>query len=846
MAGALTARPWGMRRRIATPLLALCAAMALSAAFDARPAYAQFDLRPNYVGVPNQPSRVPTASSRLGSGQTDPNAQMLVRADELQYDNVNNRIIAVGNVQIYYQRSGLEADKVIYDQRTKRLRAEGNVRLTEPDGKVVRGQIIDLTDQFRDGFVDSLQLEGADKTRFAAPRGERAEGRYTVFQSGVYTACEPCKDDPSKPPRWQVRATRIIHDETEKMVYFEGARLEAFGVPMFWWPYLSVPDPTVKRKTGVLEPKFGYSSQIGATAAVPYFWALAPNYDLTLTPTLTSKQGLLLQGEWRHRLVNGSYAIRAAGILQADPGAFSNRFTPAFPGDTDPGDRPFRGSVDTTGQFALNQNWVWGWDGTIVTDKLVLQDYGLRTYFQLVDPLKSGGLETISQLYLSGRGERSWFDARAMYFYGLSASDMQSQLPIVHPVIDYSNVKSVFGGEWSYKFNLTSLSRDTADFDPITQTAFNTGQCDSPSPDPALKTRTNCILRGAPGTYSRASVETMWRRTLIDPYGQQWTPFASVRADVAALSISNQPGVSNFLPTGDSTVGRIMPAVGLEYRYPFIGVQPWGTQIIEPIAQLIVRPNETAIGQMPNEDAQSLIFDDSNLFSVNKFSGWDRVEGGTRLNAGVQYTANFNNAGFANVLFGQSYQLFGQNSFAVPDTVNTGLTSGLQNTRSDYVARVAYQPDNIYSFISRFLLDEGSFAVRRVEVEARANFDRWTLTALYGNYAPQPEIGFLDRRQGVVGQVTFKLTQNWSILASARYDLQANQINQNRFGLGYIDDCFAISVNYMTDYNYSGTTTTDQRVMLVINLRTLGGTTFSQGVNFNNSSSSSSGLGLGL
>jgi LPS-assembly protein len=143
---------------------------------------------------------------------------MMVRADELQYDNANNRILAIGNVQIYYKRSTLEADRVVYEQNTKHMRAEGNARLTEADGKVVRGEIIDLTDQFRDGFVDSLQLESADRTRFAAPRAERKGGRYTVFQSGVYTACEPCKDDPSKPPRWQVKATRIIHDETEKMV----------------------------------------------------------------------------------------------------------------------------------------------------------------------------------------------------------------------------------------------------------------------------------------------------------------------------------------------------------------------------------------------------------------------------------------------------------------------------------------------------------------------------------------------------------------------------------------------------------------------------------------------------
>ena len=125
------------------------------------------------------------------------------------------------------------------------------------------------------------------------------------------------------------------------------------------------------------------------------------------------------------------------------------------------------------------------------------------------------------------------------------------------------------------------------------------------------------------------------------------------------MQINNDPGVSNYINAGDTNLVRAMPTVGLEYRYPFISVQSWGTQTIEPIAQVIARPNEPQIGKLPNEDAQSLIFDDSNLFKVDKFSGWDRVEGGGRANFGVQYTAQFNRGGSFNALFGQSYQLFG-------------------------------------------------------------------------------------------------------------------------------------------------------------------------------------------
>src|SRR6516162_10127753 len=193
---------------------------------------------------PPQPKKPPPPS----------NAPMLVQATEIRYDYTNNSVAAVGNVQIYYGGATVEADQVVYDQGTKRLRAEGNVRLTEPDGKITYGQVIDLTDDYRDGFVDSLRLETPEDTRFAAARADRTQGNYTVLQNGVYTACEPCKDDPRKPPFWQVKAARIIHDEGEKMLYFEDATIEFFGVPLAYIPFLSAPDPTVKRKSGFLFP----------------------------------------------------------------------------------------------------------------------------------------------------------------------------------------------------------------------------------------------------------------------------------------------------------------------------------------------------------------------------------------------------------------------------------------------------------------------------------------------------------------------------------------------------------------------------------------------------------------
>ncbi len=750
--------------------------------------------------------------------------RMTVQAVEVDYDYNNQRVSAVGNVQMFYNGTSVEADKVVYDQKTKRLHAEGNIRLTDAEGKVTYANVMDLSDDYRDGFVDSLRVDTEDATRMAATRADRSAGNYTVFENGVYTACAPCKNNPKKPPLWQVKGARIIHDQTEKMLYFENAQLEFFGVPMAYLPYFSTPDPTVKRKTGFLMPSYTTVSGYGYGVETPFYWAIAPDYDATFNPRFTTRQGVLFQGEFRQRLINGSYQIRAYGINQLEPGAFAGQ----------PGDRDWRGGVDTKGQFAINDKWVWGWDGVLLSDYYFFSDYRLAQYKDPLGSFLSLPTEAISQLYLTGVGNRSFFDARTIYY--LSFSGSQDKVPVIHPVIDYNNVINhpILGGEVSYKTNFTSLSRTTAAFDPITTVANTSGLCLSASADPLARLPSQCLLRGMPGTYTRLTAEAQWRKSYTDPIGQIWTPFAIMRADAIDASISNQPGVSNFLPVGDTQAVRLMPTVGLEYRYPFINVQPWGTTTIEPIAQIIARPNETYAGRLPNEDAQSMVFDASNLFAIDKFSGYDRVEGGGRANVGVQATTQFDRGGSVNVLFGQSYQLFGLNSFAVVDATNTALNSGLQNPRSDYVARVNYSPNRTYTFSVRSRMDEATQNINRFEAEGRAAFDRWSVSMIYGNYAAQPELGYLTKREGLLGSASVKLASNWVVSGSARWDLEANKLNQYVVGAGYVDDCFVLAANYVTSYSYSAGTTPpvlSHAFMLQIGLRTLANSSSTAGSN---------------
>lgn len=797
-------------------------------------------------------------SSRL---QANPKGdRLLVDAKEIIYDNDRNTISASGDVQMNYQGRTLQADRVTYDRNTGRVYAEGNARLTDSSGAVVTGDRFELTDDFKNGFIDSLRVvqttvQDGQKvtTRFSSPRAERAEGETTTFERGTYTACEPCKEHPERPPLWQVKAAKIIHNNSEQTIYYENATLEILGLPVAYMPYFWTPDPTVKRKTGFLAPRYVVSNSLGFGGSIPFFWAIAPNYDLTVAPTFLTRQGVLGEAEWRHRLDTGSYNIRAAGIFQQDPDAF-------LPAPRGAGDRDFRGSLESVGQFYINDRWRWGWDITLVSDKWFLDNYSIRS-----ESLSSLYLkESISSLYLQGQGDRSFFDLRGYYFQGLSTRDWQKQLPVVHPVFDYDKriTPPVLGGELGLNVNVTSLSREATQFEPLTaenKTTFGIYQtCKIFDPE-------DCLVRGASGTMSRASVNATWRREFIDPIGQSWTPFAYLRADNLWINPDfngfQNPNLANYIE-GDDYLFRAMPAIGLEYRYPFVAdLGTSGRQILEPIAQIIARPNEAKAGHLPNEDAQSLVFDDTSLFDWDKFSGYDRVEGGVRANLGLQYTVTGADDFYANVLFGQSYQVAGRNSFLNPDLANVGLDSGLDSRASDYVGRIQVSPNKNFTLMTRTRFDQEDFNLNRIEATAQADFDPYlpvSTSLTYARYEAQPEIGFPRRREGLLSATTWHLTENWFVsgsvlidldrylLAKENYELQLATnpetavyhpldhvyVSSMSLGVGYIDECTTLSVKYiMTPRSVSANSGEKDRnhtVMLSLELKTLGEATISQ------------------
>jgi LPS-assembly protein len=771
------------------------------------------------------------------SNANDPNAQMLLQADELITNNDNSTVTASGNVQIFYNGYNVIAKRVVYNKKTRRVLATGDVRITDSIGNVYFSESADLTENFSDGFVRSLRMERIDRTHFAADSAERKGGNLTIFNRGVYTACEPCKEHPEKPPLWQVKAARIISNQKEQMIYFEDATIEFFGMPIAYVPYFWTPDATVKRKSGFLSPGFYYNKRIGEGMSTPYYFALSPFYDLTFTPTFLTNQGVHTDLLWRHSLPNGDYQIRATGIYQLDPNNVGVGSAPAPPLTPDAGAERWRGSLQTKGKFLLTDKWTFGWDASLDSDPRYLKDYGYA-------PL--GATERVSTLYLQGKGDRSFFDARAYYFRDLidtntDPRERQGIQPIVAPAIDYNTAMAdpYLGGEFHINSNLTHVTREE-------QLSYAVGDPDGlAGPLPAAK----YLTPGFAGDYTRLSMEAGWRKTFTDPIGQRITPFWSVRGDLYRYDVANTVPQVDDLSTASALTGgdtlantipsllandgdanfRGMPTIGVDYRYPFIATSGSTTHIFEPIVQLIARPNEQQIGQVPNEDAHSLVFDDTDLFEVDKFSGYDRMEGGSRLNAGMQYTMQTQDDFKLSALFGQSYQLGGLNSFAqgALDLNGTGFDSGLETNTSDYVARLYVQPNKNSDFAARFRFDDNDFSLERVELDGRLYYGPLFASAAYVRRAAQPNLGINTPLEEVSGLLSYALNDTWSIYAGGRYSLQNVALSNpdwvsNQIGVRYTDECFTISLDYSRIYSNFGDIEPQEQLMLRFNLRTLG------------------------
>ncbi|MCV0425686.1 MAG: LPS-assembly protein LptD [Roseibium sp.] len=764
-----------------------------------------FAIAASFCHVATSPASAQDLTSTLAA-DLDPNADLLLESNELTYDFDQDRIIATGNVQVYYDGNTVQAHRIVFNRKDGQLTASGNVIFIESDGNVVRTEEMTLSEDFSEGFARALQIDTTRRTRFLAEQARREGDNVTTIDNGVYTVYTRPTNPPDKPPLWRVRAEKIIHNQQEKVIRFENAAFEVYGQPIAYLPYLSMPDPTIKRKSGFLMPSGVQNDKLGYGVVVPYYWALNPHYDMTTILTPLTKQGLFGDVQYRHRFAPGEVSFSAAGLFQAQPGQFT----------TSRADERWRGAINSTASFNVAKDWTLGWNLTYKSDRQFFKDYSIASF---------GDNGETSEIYFNGKTDRNALSVKA-YAYQISQEDytdsdfdangfspvgssLQDKQPLVLPVIDYDYVFAdpVLAGELALTANFTSLTRDETD-------AFS------------IDGGTTARFRGVDGTFSRLSLKGNWRRTFIDPLGQSFTPFAYMRGDLFFLA---SPDADVTALSGESFVGRAMPAVGMEYRYPFIATFDGGNQILEPVAQIVARPNEQRIGELPNEDAQSIVFDTTTLFDYDKFSGFDRVEGGTRLNVGMNYKLQLDSGYYLSGLFGRSYHLAGENSYAVPDILGATEDSGLANDVSDYVGSLYLDTQYGVKMGAQARIDKDDFSFNRIQAQASAIYGPVVSTLAYAFLNAQPDVGIDSPREELLGSASLRLEENWRIFGSMRYDLENSNVVQDGFGIGYDDEGFSLSVSYAEDRSRNDGDSVNRTLYFRIGLRTIGNTQVSSG-----------------
>ncbi len=718
------------------------------------------------------------------------NLPLHLQAEEFVYDNQGNRVIARGNVEIQYEGNNLTADEVIYDQSANTLAASGNVVLRDANGNIVRAEQYTLTDDFRDGFVQSLSVLSRDNSRISAEQGVRRDGNVTEFSNAKFTACP---SDGSTPPLWCVSASKVVYDQVAGTISYQDAQFEMFGQPILYMPYFEHPDPSVKRKSGFLAPDIGNSDDLGFFTEIPYYFALSPSYDFTFHPRFMTGQGVLWMGDWRQRLASGQYSVKLAGIDQDG----ANIDTTESEQESLDG---FRGSLETKGAFSLSSWWRYGWDVTLETDD------SFRRYYQLDNILLT---DRVNNVFFTGMSERNYLATNFYHFGGLLSNDTPQSESAAYPVIDYNYIVAdpVLGGELKMNGNLLAFSRS-----------------DGAGSDDAQM--------------SRAIAEVKWRRRLTDQLGITYTPFGELRGDLYQYDNYIDPETAQTF--NSEQVARGLAAGGVTVSYPWIANTASASHIIEPIGQVIVRQASMDQAGLPDEDAKSLVFDDTNLFETTKFSGYDRIETGTRANVGLQYTFQPWSGGYARVLAGQSFQLAGDNPYenrsilcdgsvviapGVDDECNPIFSprSGLQNDRSDYVLGAYIAPTDMFRLISQNRFDESSFALMRSDTGLATNYGPFTLSAIYAYTRLDPELD--EAEQDINATLGLRLTDRWSLLGGMRYDIDDSEWLTSTAQIRYLDDCFMLSVAY-NEHNISDVDAgldPDRTIMFRVEFKHLGG-----------------------
>ena len=352
-------------------------------------------------------------------------------ADNVSYDADQDALVATGNVEIFFEDQVLRAKKVTYFNETGKIEAIGPLTLHTQDGETLIADTADMDKGLRSGLVYGARLVLAQNFQFASQQVERLNDRYSVLSNTVASTCQVCPGNPT--PLWLVRARRIIRDNEEKQIHFEDVRFEFAGVTLAVLPYFRLPDPSVKRATGFLRPELRSADTYGTGIKLPYFVVINDHSDVTVTPFVTTKGTIILEGHYRQRFAKGDLSFDGAFALDER--------------NTEDG---VRGFFNADGDFAAFDDYRLNFQFRRTGDKDFLNEFGY-----------SGTDRLTSNVTLSRQRPNEFVSYSATGYQSLRASENNVNIPFVAPEISYESFEddAFYGGRFSTEASIVGLTR---------------------------------------------------------------------------------------------------------------------------------------------------------------------------------------------------------------------------------------------------------------------------------------------------------------------------------------------------------------------------------------------------
>lgn len=658
-------------------------------------------------------------------------------ADSMTYGDGDSEVVAEGNVLVSHGGYTLHADRVRYDRQQGIVHAEGNVSLADPNGNILIVDEIELNDTLTDGFVRNVRLLLSDDSRLAARDGERIGGTKTRVNYAVYSPCNVCESKPDKKPLWQIKAVRVTHDEEKRRLYYKNAVLEMFGVPVMWLPYLSHPDPTVERESGFLTPEIRTRRELGLVLSMPYYIAFSPSSDATITPMLTTKEGLVLGSQYRRHLGFGQVALNGS-ITRTDERDATNTKT---------GQKEIRGHLFSDGTFRHGNRWRSRYQFQWSSDDTYLRRYGFSK------------LDTLTSDYnAEGFYDRSYMNIRALWFRGLRIEDIQGLTPFALPLmnLDYVGNPAANGSVLRANFSTLALNRtDGLDM-------------------------------------QRFSGNASWEIPFTNGWGQVFRAGASLRGDVYHVN----DGLRTDIPVfggEDGVTARFLPHLFASASWPFARHGASTQQVFEPIVSVVVARDGGNPVELPNEDSRTFELTDANVFSQNRFPGLDRWEGGTRISYGARwglYTRQLT----SEVVIGQSLR-FNDEEVVFPQG------SGISGKFSDIVGRWDIGLGANIDIAHRFRLDKDTLRIRRNEIDASIGNQNNRITIGYFQLNRNRELEGLVDREEIRASAQFRIKSSWSFFGNITQDLtDGRRPVAHGAGVMYRDECLEVSLAWNKNF----------------------------------------------